>query len=271
MQRFFLPAAAVAAALLALPATAAVISFEDLGLGANTNRENLTPGFTSGGATFANTWTDWGTFTGWNGFAQSTRINTTTPGWTNQFSSYSGSGAGGSATYAVGYDDGYSPAVDMTITFPSDVTVNGLHVNNTTYTALTIRDGDAAFGVLPFDAGDWYKLILQGFDASNGSLGAIDFYLADYRSLIPAERYIISAWTYIDLSSLGPTVRQLKMTLDSSDVGAFGINTPTYVAVDNVTYTVPEPGAAGLLLAGLGGLWAYVRRRGGAAESSPDA
>ncbi len=262
MQRFVLPAAAVAAGLLlAVPATATVVTFESLGLGANTNRQNLTPGFTSDGAVFANTWSDWGTYTGWNGFAQSTRTDATTPGWLNQYASFSGNGAGGSATYLVGYDDGWSPAVDLTIAFSSDVTVNGLYVNNTTYTALTIRDGDAGFGTVPFGAGDWYKLVLQGFDASNGSLGSVDFYLADYRSLIPAERYIISAWTPIDLSSLGSAVRRLELTLDSSDVGAWGINTPTYVAVDNLDYVVPEPAAAGLLLGGFGGLWLFVRRR----------
>jgi hypothetical protein len=269
MQRFVLPAAAVAAAILALPATATVATFEDLGLGSNTNRENLTPGFTSGGASFANTWTDWGSYTGWNGFAQSSRTDTTTPGWTNQFSSFSGGGAGGSATYAVGYDDGWSPAVDLTITFAQDALVNGLHVNNTTYTALTIRDGDPGFGLLPFGQGDWYLLTLEGFDASSGSLGSLDFYLADYRPLIPAERYIIAEWTYIDLSSFGPTVRRLELTLDSSDVGPWGINTPTYVAVDNLDYTVPEPGAAGLLLGGLGGLWLFARRRA-ATRDSPD-
>ena len=271
MQRLVLPAAAVAAAFLSTSAPATVVSFEDLGLGASTNRENLTPGFTSGGATFANTWTDWGTYTGWNGFAQSTRTDTTTPGWTNQFSSFSGGGAGGSATYAVGYDDGWSAGVDMTVAFTGDATVNGLYVNNTTYTALTIRDGDAAFGLLPFGQGDWYKLTLQGFDAANGSLGSVDFYLADYRPLIPAERYVISGWTFIDLSALGPTVRRLELTLDSSDVGPWGINTPTYVAIDNLDYAVPEPGAAGLLVGGLGGLWLFVRRRTSTDESAAGA
>ncbi len=268
MQRFVLPAAAVAAALLVLPAAAQVVTFEDLGLGVNTNRENLTPGFASGGAAFANRWTDGGAYTSWNGFAQSTRTDTTTPGWTNQFSSFSGNGAAGSATYAVGYDSG-SAGVEMTIAFATDVQVDGLYVNNTTYTALSIRDGDAFTS--PFAEGDWYRLTLRGFDASDVALGAADFYLADYRSAVPAERYIVSDWTLVDLSSLGATVRRLELTLDSSDVGPWGINTPTYVAVDNVQYTVPEPGAAGLLLGGLGGMWLFVRRRMSAGESAPGA
>jgi len=265
MQRFVLPAAAVAAALLVIPAAATVVTFEDLGLGVNTNRENLTPGFASGGAAFANTWTDWGSYTGWNGFAQSTRTDTTTPGFGNQFSSFSGNGAGGSATYAVGYDDGFSAGVDMTLAFAADVQVDGLYVNNTTYTALSIRDGDGF--TAPFGEGDWYKLTLRGFDAADAALGAMDFYLADYRSAVPGERYIVSDWTLVDLSGFGATVRRLELTLDSSDVGPWGLNTPTYVAVDNVQYTVPEPGAVGLLVGGLGGMLLFRRRRAGTGES----
>jgi hypothetical protein len=38
--------------------------------------------------------------------------------------------------------------------------------------------------------------------------------------------------------------------MDSSDVGAFGVNTPTYVALDNLV-AVPEPAALGVIGIGL--------------------
>ena len=54
----------------------------------------------------------------------------------------------------------------------------------------------------------------------------------------------------MDLSSLGD-VTGLEFNVASSDVGDFGINTPTYFAMDDLT-VIPEP--MSILLLGLGGL-----------------
>ena len=87
----------------------------------------------------------------------------------------------------------------------------------------------------------------------------VDFYLADYRYADSSQDYIISAWEYIDLSSLG-SVDELSFSLSSSDNGSFGMNTPNYFAIDNIG-VVPEPSAyamiAGFLALGL----VVIRRR----------
>jgi len=63
----------------------------------------------------------------------------------------------------------------------------------------------------------------------------------------------------VDLTALGSNVAKLAFTVSSSDSSAFGVNTPTYFAVDNVV-VAPEPTAG--LLSGVGlALLAATRRR----------
>jgi len=63
---------------------------------------------------------------------------------------------------------------------------------------------------------------------------SINVFLADYRSSDPAEDYILSNWTYVDLTRF-ENVDTLSFTMHSSDVGMFGINTPTYFCMDDFT------------------------------------
>jgi hypothetical protein len=62
----------------------------------------------------------------------------------------------------------------------------------------------------------------------------VHFYLADYRFEDNAEDYIVKTWEWFDLSSLG-RADSLMCTLGSSDTGMFGMNTPAYFCVDNLT------------------------------------
>ena len=56
--------------------------------------------------------------------------------------------------------------------------------------------------------------------------------------------------------------RQLTFTLESSDNGPFGMNTPAYFALDNLTVVpVPEPGALALFGGGLLGIGLIGLRR----------
>ena len=243
---------AVAGALLSFTlatASAATYTFEGTVADENSflNGSDVSGSYLIDGATFGN---NYGTFPGgyyWSGFGFSNTTDVSTPGLPNQYSSYAGSGAGGSATYAV------SSVFDTsTISFGSDVDVVGASFTNTTYAALVILNGDLDFGTEAFTEGDWFKLTVTGY-LDNESTSSVEFYLADYRD----GALIVQGWEYVDLSSLG-TVDQLQFALTSSDVGPFGMNTPAYFAMDNLT-VVPEPGT--LVLAFVGGLGLLTRRR----------
>jgi hypothetical protein len=200
------------------------------------------------GATFNNTYSFGCCFDGW---AVSNHTDTTTPGFGNQFSAYPGSGAAGSSNYGVAYTD------SATITLPFATTVIGGDFTNTTYPTLSMQQGDSfakKFGGVSGDDPDFFNITIEGW-LDNAFVDSVIFDLADYTG--PSlDDYIVTDWTYVDLSGLG-TVDQLRFTFASSDVGSFGINTPTYFAMDNLAY-VPEPSTGLMLSLGLFGL---ARRR----------
>ncbi|MEZ4278234.1 MAG: DUF4465 domain-containing protein [Myxococcota bacterium] len=232
------------ASLFTLPAAALTATFDDLGLGAESvlDGSTLAGGFTSGGVFFENTYEP--TFGSFSGFAASSTTDTTTPGFGNQFSNITGTGQGGSAGFGIGY-------FDARLELPTTEIVQGAWFTNTTYAALAMREGDAfskRFGGATGSDPDYFKLIVEGIDALGGSTGIAELFLADFRFADPAADYILDEWVFLDLSGLG-AVRALRFGFESSDVGAFGINTPVYFAIDDLT-TIPEPGHA--LLIGLG-------------------
>jgi hypothetical protein len=177
----------------------------------------------------------------------------TTAGYGNQFAVYgNGKDYSGSGVYGIGYVDSYN-MISPIVSFASAVTVNGFFVNNTTYVALDMREGSGfskKFGGASGTDEDWFKLTIEGYDASNGSQGLVDFYLADYRFADNGQDYILADWTFVDLSSLNTNVSSLRFSLSSSDNGMFGMNTPAYFAIDNMQ-AVPEPASVLLFVLGL--------------------
>jgi hypothetical protein len=153
------------------------------------------------------------------------------------------SGANDSEVYAVWYSHG-------AMVFDEVGTVHSIAVTNTTFAALSMRDGDAyakQFGSIYGADGeedstngeDWFKLTISGIDADDNTTGTVEFYLADFRFVDDNEDYIVDAWELVDLSSLG-LVKRLEFQLESSDMGPWGMNTPNYFALDNVVYTVAD-------------------------------
>lgn len=222
------------------------------------NGSDSAGGFTSGGAHFVNSYnTSWGS---WSGWSYSTTADSTTAGWTNQYSAYPGAHTPGTP-YGVAYVAGFS---SNTITLPVGIdTPLSITLTNTTYVYDSLLNGDGwakKFGGASGNDADWFLLTITGRDAFGTTLGSVDFYLADFRFSDNALDYIVDEWTAVDLSGLGSGVRTLNFALSSSDSGAFGMNTPSYVAVANIT-AVPEPSAYAAF-AGIAALtFVAVRRR----------
>ncbi len=255
---------------LLLPVLAAqsqTVDFEDLPLPAESfyNGSDGAGGFDSGGVLFANQFD--AAFGSWSGFAYSNRTDNATPGFLNQYGSFAGGGFGGQGNFAVGYASDPAFGIVATALFSQPVRPTTLAVTNTTYTALSMRDGDSfakRFGGPSGNDPDYLRLIITGKDVAGTTTGSVDFYLADYRFTDNALDYIVQQWQTVDLTPLGP-VNSLQFDMETTDVGMFGPNTPLYFALDEMSVrVVPEPtGLAFLaaLIATAGGCW---RRRGAA-------
>ena len=231
--------AAIVASAFIVTSTAAVIDFDDLAvpLTGYENGEHLSGAFASRGASFNNYFDT--TYSSWEGFAYSTNGDTTTAGYLNQYSVFTGGGsdaAGGAVpgnAFAVGYV-GY--ATIPTITFASgESRPLSLRVTNTTYAALSILDGyfgAKKFGGITGNDPDFFKLTVTALDAVHSTIGALDVFLADYRFADNAQDYLLSDWTLVDLSSFGAGVSELQFTLASSDNHPiYGMNTPGYFEI----------------------------------------
>lgn len=106
------------------------------------------------------------------------------------------------------------------------VNIKGFFYTNSSYLVSSVKNGDSY--AKKFESGDYLKVTVT---ADNGK--SVDFYPADYRS----GATIISDWTWVDLSSLGK-VKTLTFSFDGTDKGEWGLNTPSYVCIDDLTYVV---------------------------------
>lgn len=227
-------AAAVLAANFSMAQT--TVTFEDMTLAPESyyNGADSVGGFTSGGVFFENTFSGYWS----NGFAYSNTTDVTTAGYTNDFSAYAGGGANGSTNYSVNYGGN--------IDFGTQALVSSIDITNNTYAALSMLNGDLfakQFGstvdangdVDGTNGEDWFRLLIVGRNGSSVITDTVVFYLADYRFADNNDDYIIDSWETVDLTSLG-AVRYLEFTLESSDEGDWGMNTPAYFALDDLIY-----------------------------------
>ena len=96
-------------------------------------------------------------------------------------------------------------------------TFNSVWVCNTTYSYLAMKDGNGIAHALKDDNG-WFKVVFVAMDKNCKPTGK----------------------NKVDLSSLGDNVCTVAIDFEGSDVGAYGINTPAYVALDDLEIKVNE-------------------------------
>ena len=221
------------------------IGFEKVILSPETFNNGATGsgGFVENGVVFSNEYhlSNWGNYA--TGFSVSNKTDITTSGSVNQYSAFSGSGHN-SPNYGVFTPDG-------TISFAGQgVDLDSFKITNTTYAAISMRDGDPQgafafakkFGSINNAQGtpdgtngnDYFRVWIVAHREDGSKIDSTVFYLADFRFSDDSKDYIVNSWKNVDLTFLKETVYALSFKFESSDTGIYGINTPTYFAIDDL-------------------------------------
>jgi len=208
--------------------------------------------WTSGGLEFENNFTP--EFNSWTGWSWSRVTDNTTPGFGNQYSAFPGGGSAvdGDPTDAGGaYAMAFSEGAFFNV--PDRSRLGSVDVANSTWAALSMLNGEGEggfakqFGGPTGDDPDFFRVTITGYDqtgTAGNEIGSVQVDLADYTFADDSQDYILEGWKTVDLDPIA-SARSVGLSFDSSDVGNFGINTPTYLAVDNIRFVtaIPEPGS----------------------------
>jgi hypothetical protein len=160
----------------------------------------------------------------WSGFAISNRTETSYAALTqtpDQYNNVTGKAhSGKNFLIAQGAYNGESIKVKDGKT----AVIKGLWYTNSAYSVNSILNGDNYSGP-KFDNTDWFKCTVVGKKAG-GSTVSVDIDLAkdgDY----------VKEWKYVDLSKLGE-VNEISFQFSGSRTGAYGLNTPAYICIDDL-------------------------------------
>lgn len=204
---------------------------EGFNIGASADGSNRYASFTSGSFAFNTNCEYSGAY--WYGCAYTNSKSNSYNSLSDQNHSVTGGGYQGSDNFAVCYYTGAwgTPPIITALNSELGTALTGCYITNSAYAynAMSVGDGFAR----AFAQGDWLKVT---FTADNGK--TVDYYLGDYRSEDVTKNYILNQWDWVDLSPLGQ-VKTVTLSMSGSDMGAYGLNTPAYVCLDDFNGTAP--------------------------------
>ena len=170
----------------------------------------------------------------WGGFAQS-RVKDADAAnglFANQYAVYNEAAASGES-FLVFYYDSYNEPCDIVVK-QQGVSLRDVMLNLTTYTYASITDEAINDFARAFVDGDYLKVVFTGM-RGNEATGVVECYVVDYRD---GKREMTTEWTTFSLANLGKGYDRVSVTIETTDVGEWGANTPLYIAMDNLSYLV---------------------------------
>jgi len=159
----------------------------------------------------------------WYGFAYSQMHDVTTFDYaTNEFSAYV-PGDSPENKFMVGYISTWD-AKSIEISFSTPVKDLSLNIANNTLAALAMKGEDPGQFARKFEEGDLFTLTITS-TLSDGTETVKKINLGEGTK-------IISNWEKVQITGNG--IVKLDFSLNSTDIGDWGINTPTYFCIDNI-------------------------------------
>ena len=167
----------------------------------------------------------------WGGFAQSKvkDANAANGVFANQYAVYNDSAASGDS-FLIYYYDSFNEPCDIRL--KRDVLLSDVKLNLTTYAYASITNEAINDFARAFIDGDYLKVIFTGMKG-NDVTGVVECYVVDFRD---GKREMATNWSEYSLSGLGEGYNRVRVTIETTDVGEWGANTPLYIALDDLSY-----------------------------------
>lgn len=169
----------------------------------------------------------------WGGFACS-NIKDTDPAnglYANQFAVFNDSAASGEK-FLIYYYDEYNEPCDIVIKHEG-VLLSDIKLNLSTYTYASITDEDINTFARKFEEGDYLKVVFTAMNGFLESANKVECYVVDFRD---GKREMATNWTEFSLTDLGTNYDRVRVTIETTDVGEWGANTPLYICMDDLCY-----------------------------------
>ncbi len=167
----------------------------------------------------------------WGGFAQS-KVKDNEPAnglFANQFAVFNNSAASGES-FLLYYYDSYNEPCDIRL--KEDVSLSDVKLNLTTYTYASITNEAINDFARVFGDGDYLKVVFTAMKG-NDEKGFVECYVVDFRD---GKNYMATKWDSFSLTGLGKGYNRVRVTIETTDVGEWGANTPLYIAMDDLSY-----------------------------------
>lgn len=167
----------------------------------------------------------------WGGFAHSKLFDTDAANgkYENQYAAYNAAAASGNS-FLLYYYDSYSEPCDLVL--KKSVLLDSIKLNLSTYTYASITDEDINSFARKFVEGDYLKVVFTLLDNFERPVGeGVECYVVDYRD---GKRFIADNWQEFRLGIQASG--HVRVTIETSDVGEYGANTPLYICMDDLKY-----------------------------------
>lgn len=170
----------------------------------------------------------------WGGFAQCNGYNMEDGTYANQYSVYNTKAATGNG-YLLYYYDSYNEPCDILCRYYGDYQFTTVRLNLTTYTYKSITEEDINAFARVFTDGDYLKVTFTALLENKTEGVSTDCYVVDCRD---GKQFVATNWDTFDISALSGELWGVRVRIETSDVGEYGANTPLYICMDDLTYTV---------------------------------
>ena len=160
------------------------------------------------------------------------------------------------------YSTSTSTMNTISVVFSEAVEITGIDLSLTAYTNYSLINGDGFVGKTPIqNDSTFFAIRIYGIDASNKIMldNSVEIMLAENNA---GDIYVQQGWKTADLLKLSENgaINGIAFQVLSNLGNEYGLTVPGYIAIDNITYAIPEPSDFAMIFGALALAFVFAKK-----------